>query len=182
MGDQTVAVKLVNFDTFSKTRQPIKEERDVSGEMGDRDVAESERDPDREEEEGYTALEAERAVWNEINLLRGPLVHLQGNQIPRLFGVWDAVGTNDRLCHPERAAVTMVVMGYAGIESHVPLETVISIYSALHRSGTLHGDVARRHVLVDPLGLARLIDFDCSRKGARSELEAEINLVKDVFG
>ncbi|EIW65667.1 hypothetical protein TREMEDRAFT_66255, partial [Tremella mesenterica DSM 1558] len=101
----------------------------------------------------YSRRDAEEAILSTIALYTGPLRELQSRQVPLFLGAWKLNGCPD---------VVLMMESDAGEKRSVSLSTAFNLYTALHSVGVIHNDVARRHVLIDSEGTARLIDFDLS--------------------
>ncbi|WVR09847.1 hypothetical protein IAU60_006923 [Kwoniella sp. DSM 27419] len=125
----------------------------------------------------YTRASAVESIKNELAILEGPLIKLQGKLCPILHGLW--VG---RVAGPYPRTVIKVhcmVLEDCGktlrdeiVTQDQPAFTTgtlsdrlntIDAFSKLHSRNILHGDISLRNVLRNPRnGSIRLIDFEAS--------------------
>ncbi|WVO17697.1 hypothetical protein L204_105395 [Cryptococcus depauperatus] len=139
----------------------------------------------------FTCWEARKAVFQECEFYSKYLKKLQGEIVPRSYGLWGGrlkLGDEDE--EGLWCEVWTMILEDCGPPVNVATLTdderneIVTLYRKLHRHGVLHGDPDPRHWRLHPEGGFRLIDFDSATmlprgKKAMMAMEDEIELVKN---
>ncbi|WVQ81308.1 hypothetical protein IAT38_003431 [Cryptococcus sp. DSM 104549] len=128
------------------------------------------------------ASAATAAFYNEVSLYRGALSGLQGDVVPRMYGVfegWTCAG----LGHHNELKAHLMMLEYAGPEAASVAELrslsvqdrlqILEMYQRLHVAHVLHRDIQPRHIRRRRDGRFIIIDFEHSHVVQEGEAGAE---------
>ncbi|OCF59048.1 hypothetical protein L486_03546 [Kwoniella mangroviensis CBS 10435] len=105
----------------------------------------------------------------EESLYLGPLTKLQGELVPKYYGLYHSIPGSYHI------AILLEHAGHAIGPGEVDLdeewqEKLYSAYQRLHRHGVVHRDVSTRHILIDDQERIRLVSF---RRSDQKDLKDE---------